>query len=158
MGVVLRGGDEPLLGPVEELEAEVEVAPVDALVAVALASPLEVDEESPPAPAVVVVSNPDELLTVAAPPAPAVLPSVLVRPPTRRYCYTTKRTYRVRIKGTKRYRRVTRNVRVCSSSSFAKRKAVAQAAAARKAAAKKAAAKRAAAKRAAAKRAAARRR
>lgn len=89
-----------------------------------------------------------------APPAPAVLPFTVTKAPVRKYCYTTKRTYRVRIKGTKRYRRVTRNVRVCSSSSFAKRKAAAQAAAARKAAAKRAAAKRAAARRAAAKRAA----
>ena len=87
-------------------------------------------------------------------PAPQVLPNTISRTPVRKYCYTTKRTYRVRIKGTKRYRRVTRNVRVCSSSSYAKRKAAAQAAAARKAAAKRAAVKRAAAKRAAAKRAA----
>ncbi|MFM7063884.1 MAG: hypothetical protein ACKO04_10405 [Actinomycetes bacterium] len=92
------------------------------------------------------------------PPAPAVLPAIAFRPPVRKYCYTTRRTYRVRIKGTKRYRRVTRNVRVCSSSSFAKRKAAAQAAAARKAAAKRAAARKAAAKRAAAKRAATARR
>jgi hypothetical protein len=105
--------------------------------------------------ATVVVDAVKPVVTPApAPPAPAVLPAVLNRTPVRKYCYTTKRTYRVRIKGTKRYRRVTRNVRVCSSSSFAKRKAAAQAAAARKAAAKRAAAKRAAAKRAAAKRAA----
>jgi hypothetical protein len=87
-----------------------------------------------------------------APPAPAVLPFTIARTPVRKYCYTTKRTSRVRIKGTKRYRRVTRNVRVCSSSSYAKRKAAAQAAAARRAAARRAAAKRAAARRAAARR------
>jgi len=86
-----------------------------------------------------------------APPTPAVLPFALNRTPVRKYCYTTKRTYRVRIKGTKRYRRVTRNVRVCSSSSSAKRKAASQAAA-KRAAARKAAAKRAAARRAAARR------
>ena len=106
---------------------------------------------------VVVAAAAPAVAPPAAPPA-GVLGAQAVRPPTRRYCYTTKRTYRVRIKGTKRYRRVTRNVRVCSSSSYAKRKAVAQAAAARRAAAKKAAARRAAAKRAAAKRAAAKRR
>ncbi|MFM7063743.1 MAG: hypothetical protein ACKO04_09685, partial [Actinomycetes bacterium] len=96
---------------------------------------------------------------VTPPPAPpaGVLGIQAVRPPSRRYCYTTKRTYRVRIKGTKRYRRVTRNVRVCSSSSYAKRKAAAQAAA-KRAAARRAAARRAAAKKAAARRSAARRR
>ena len=107
--------------------------------------------------ATVVVDAVKPAVTPVAP-APAVLPSTLTRSTGRRYCYTTKRTVRVRIKGTSRYRRVSRNVRVCSTSSYAKRKAAAQAAAARRAAARRAAARRAAAKRAAARRAAARRR
>ncbi|MFM7068587.1 MAG: hypothetical protein ACKOYM_03915, partial [Actinomycetes bacterium] len=98
---------------------------------------------------IIPAAKPPTKPAVSTAPAPLVLPLVVKRSKARRYCYTTRRKVRVRIRGTKRYRRVTRKVRVCSTSRYAKRRALAQRAAARRAAARRAAARRAAERRAA---------